>query len=392
MSGKLTSNNLFRALIALSIFLYIISRAALVFFLNSAINNLWSSKAILSQITENKILYLLYYIIIDVLPFAITAVLLTSIVKRLISETRKKSESEFTAIISEQQKEIAKQNKLITNLTNLYNDAVEYNNVKADFFSNISHELKTPLSVILGAIQLIDQKNSFSAVDNTSVSKHFRTIKQNCYRLVRLINNILDISRIESGYIRMNLSNCNIVYLVEEMAQSIAPYAEQKNLSLEFDTEFEEITTAVDIDKIERIILNLLSNAIKFTPSGGKISVKVKGMNERVFISIKDTGPGIPREMQSMIFERFKQVSNSFTREFEGTGIGLSLVKCFVELHDGGIEIKSEERKGSEFIIELPVKLTEGSNDSVSTVHTAGQSKIIEAINIEFSDIYSIAS
>lgn len=163
------------------------------------------------------------------------------------------------------QRELEEKNELIRNLTSLYEKTIKSSSLKSEFFYNMSHELKTPLSVILGAIQLISQKYPLDESDRRKSTRHLITIKQNCYRLLRLINNILDISRIDSGYIKTNPVNCNIVYLVEDITSSVIPYVEQKGLTLEFDTLNEEIITAVDIDKIERIILNLLSNAIKFT-------------------------------------------------------------------------------------------------------------------------------
>jgi two-component system, cell cycle sensor histidine kinase PleC len=167
--------------------------------------------------------------------------------------------------------------------------------------------------------------------------------------------------------------------------------SEQKGVLLEFDTESEEIITGVDVDKIERIILNLLSNALKFTASGGKVSVSLNTISNKVFISVKDTGLGIPTDMQKSIFERFKQIGSTLTKEFEGSGIGLSLVKSFVELHNGTINVMSEVNKGSEFIIELPITLASTDSEN-QVVEPKIHNKIIEAINIEFSDIYSIAS
>ncbi len=289
-----------------------------------------------------------------------------------------------------QQAEIKRQKELIENITSLYDDTLENEKFKTEFFSSVSHELKTPISIILGAIKLIDQSKSDHITEEKKAAKHFEAIKHNCYRLLRLINNILDITKIDSGFINIYPVNCNIVYLIEEITQSVAPYARNKNITLEFDTEDEEIFTAVDIDKIERIILNLLSNAIKFTPFGGIIKVNVGIAGDKVYISIKDTGLGIPQNKQSTIFERFKQVNSSLTREFEGSGIGLSLVKSFVSLHEGDIKLISEENKGSEFIIELPICSCE-YNKMDNTYINNSQDKIIDAINIEFSDIYSIS-
>ncbi len=330
-------------------------------------------------------------ILVLFLALTVMANMIVFMVNSRLLRVMKSKKHEKDRVIAEQQVEIEKQNRLINNITNLYNDVIEYDRMKTDFFANICHDLKTPLSVILGAIQLMDYKMDILTYEQKKSGRHLATIKQNSYRLIRLINNILDIARLDSGYIKINMVNCNIVYLVEEITHSVVLYAEQKGLTIEFDTEDEEILTAVDIDKIERIILNLLSNAIKFSHAGAKISVNISSRNDRVFISIKDTGPGIPQDMQCKIFERFKQVGSSLTREFEGSGIGLSLVKSFVELHNGSVRVISQEDQGSEFIVELPVRQTDPS-DCSQTSDQGKKSRIIEAINIELSDIYSIAS
>lgn len=279
------------------------------------------------------------------------------------------------------------QQKLLEELTALNKQLIESDKRKTEFFSNISHELKTPISIILGAIQLIEAKCPPYINDKRKSSKYHKTIKHNCYRLLRLINNLLDITKMDSGFINLNTMNCNIVYLIEEIVQSIAPYSKQKGLSMEFDTEEEEIFMSVDIDKIERIILNLLSNAIKFTPVGGKIYVNIRRSENYVIISVKDTGPGIPDKLHFEIFERYKQTNNCLTRENEGSGIGLSLVKSFIDLHNGNIRLISEEGNGSEFIIELPIIIVPESQEVIPEKENNSH-KIIEAINIEFSDIY----
>lgn len=333
-----------------------------------------------------------FVVYINIVFIFITFILSLSVLSTLLSLSRaeKSEKDEKESLIRSMKAEIEKQDKQISNLLSRYNNILEYDSYKTEFFSNISHELKTPLTVILGAIQLIDQKKSKMPDERRKPNKHLDTIKHNCYRLLRLVNNILDISRIDSGYIKLNMVNVNIVYLIEEIAQSVVPYAEQKGLRLEFDTYEEEIITAVDIDKIERIILNLLSNAIKFTPSSGKIRVNVRKKSDKVIIIVRDNGPGIPENKKNIVFERFKQANTSLTRENEGSGIGLSLVKSFIELHSGSIALNSEESKGTEFIIELPLKLCDTCKDSYDPANSR-QNRIIEAINIEFSDIYSAA-
>jgi len=332
-----------------------------------------------------------YNIVIEVVLLSVLLLINMLCFKRRLPIT-KKDELPEDKELDKYQKEIDVQYKVLEKIASLYDTTVKCTNEKSQFFYNMSHELKTPLTVILGAIQLIEQKNSHIEVDRRKSSKHIATIKQNCYRLLRLINNMLDLGRIESGYIKSNLVNCNIVYLIEEITQSVIPYAEQKSLSLEFDTMDEEIITSVDVDKIERIILNLLSNAIKYTNPGGKISINISSENDKVHIFVRDTGIGIPKHMLNSVFERYQQVDSSLTRGIEGSGLGLSIVKSFVELHGGNIKIKSQENIGSEFHVILPIKHSENSVSCTSNTEQNNQLKIIEAINIEFSEIYHIAS
>ncbi|NFA16188.1 PAS domain-containing sensor histidine kinase [Clostridium botulinum] len=263
----------------------------------------------------------------------------------------------------------------------LLNESREYNKLITEFLSNISHELKTPLNVIFTAVQLLDfyEKD----VDYEKQDKYLKLIKQNCYRLMKLINNLLDTTKLDSGYLRLNLVNYNIVSLIEEITLSVTSYAESKGINIIFDTEMEERVIAVDTDKIERIILNLLSNAIKFTNPGGNIFVNIKDSEENVYVHIKDTGVGIPSDKLESIFERFFQIDKTLKKNKEGTGIGLHLVKSFVEMHNGKVTINSELGKGTEFIIKLPAIVCEEQIKSKNVVYEAN----IERINMEFSDI-----
>ena len=179
---------------------------------------------------------------------------------------------------------------------------------------------------------------------------------QNCYRLSKLINNIVDLSKIEAGFFQLNLSNNNIVEIVEEIVNSVTAYTDIKGLSIIFDTDTEEKIIACDPEKIERIVLNLISNAIKFSDVGNEIFVNIQDKNELIEISVKDNGIGIEHNQLDMIFDRFKQVDKSLSRNAEGAGIGLSLVKAIVEMHQGRIYVESEIGKGSKFIVELPAK------------------------------------
>ena len=334
-------------------------------------------------------MYLYYLPALILIAFAAVIIPVYVSAKRKCEEARTRCKS-LESVVELQKEELENQGKLINDLARLHNETLEYEKQKTDFFTNITHELKTPLSVILGAVQLIERKQLPAIFNDSHSGKHFHTIRQNCYRLLRLVNNILDVTKIDSGYTQVYLANHNVVYMAEEITQSIVPYAEQKGLHIEFDTEAEEVITAIDMEKMEKVMLNLLSNAIKFTKPGGKISVGIRRSGDRVLISVRDNGPGIPDSKQKEIFERFRQVGSSYTRENEGSGIGLSLVKSFVELHNGTVRLSSNEGEGSEFTIELPVRLCE-SQEPVKQNRNPAHERVVEAINIEFSDIYSLS-
>ncbi|MCR1897903.1 ATP-binding protein [Irregularibacter muris] len=265
----------------------------------------------------------------------------------------------------------------------------KYERLKTEIFSTISHELKTPLNIILGTTQLLSYKRKQGELNEESQQdRYIHIMRQNCYRLLRLINNLIDINKLDSGFMKLELKNYNIVSMIENITLSIVEYVESKNITLIFDTDVEEKIMAFDGDKIERVLLNLLSNAVKFTEEKGEIFVNIYDKGEHIIISVKDTGVGIPVEMQKKVFERFSQVESPFSRIAEGSGIGLSLVKSIVELHGGNIILKSEYGKGSEFIINLPV--TKVNNDRiVNNRDPIKGEENIERIHIEFSDIYS---
>lgn len=270
-------------------------------------------------------------------------------------------------------------------------ELMNYDKLKTNFFSNISHELRTPLNLIFSALQVIELKNSEVKQEvkqeDKNIEKYTDIMKQNCYRLLRIIGNLIDITKIDAGHFFIQMQNNDIVNVVENIVSSIVDYVESKNISIVFDTEIEERVMAFDADAMERIILNLLSNAIKFTLSGGKIEVTIYNKVTSVVISVKDTGIGIPIEKQSSIFEKFIQVDKSLSRNREGSGIGLSLVKELVVIHNGTIDLESTLDNGSEFRVEIPVKLLpKDEKFNENSIYTK-ESKV-ERIKIELSDIY----
>lgn len=261
-------------------------------------------------------------------------------------------------------------------------------NIKNDFFANISHELKTPINVIYSATQV---QNDFLKEDNSEehILKYNKIIKQNCLRLMRLINNIIDITRIESSFFKPNYKIENIIFVVEEITMSIVEYAKSKNFELIFDTEVEEAYVNCDSDLIERIILNLLSNAVKYGKESGNIQVYIyKNSEDSISISVKDDGIGIPDDMKRSIFDRFLKVDNTLSRKTEGSGIGLSLVKQLVEIHQGTITCHSKLNVGTEFKIILPTVEYSLSDISTNEKLNSYSKRAIEPAEIEFSDIY----
>jgi len=259
--------------------------------------------------------------------------------------------------------------------------------LQGEFLVNISHELKTPLNVIFATAQLFNMYCTSGSLDKKkdSIVKYIDSIKQNSYRLSKMINNIVDLSKIEAGFFKLNLSNINIVDFVEEIVMSVTNFTDSKGLNIIFDTNIEEKIIACDPEKMERIVLNLISNAIKFTDKGDEILVSVKAENEFVEISVADNGIGIEDRNLNMIFERFKQVDKSLSRNSEGTGIGLSLVKSIVELHGGSIYVESEFGKGSTFTVKLSSAMALHPNTSYNNKVKSGD----QNIRVELSDVYS---
>ena len=277
----------------------------------------------------------------------------------------------------------------VRNLEKKYNEVKELEKIRGQFFANISHELKTPINIIYSCMQLLENYKGDNKKFIEIYNKYEFTIKQNCYRMIRLGNNLVDITRIDSGFMNMNFINYDIVNLVENITLSVVPYVEEKDINIIFDTYVEELEIKCDPDSIERIILNLLSNSVKFTNRGGNILVFMDADEEFVTISIKDDGIGIPEEIKDSVFERFVQADKSFNRKNEGSGIGLALTKSLIELHDGKIELKSKEGKGSEIIIKLPnIKCNEVKSE-IRSINTESK-PIADKVNIEFSDIYEL--
>ncbi len=252
---------------------------------------------------------------------------------------------------------------------------------KDRFIALISHEFKTPITIINAAIQAM---NLICKDDITpKIASYLNKINRNSLRQLRLVDNLLDITRIKAGQIKVSEKNVDIVSLTKEIVDSVRIFALQKDIALSFRADIEKMTLLIDEQKYERILLNLMSNAIKFTPSGKSIDIMLSAEDEWLKLEVTDTGIGIPLEKQDLIFERFGQVDSSLSRQAEGTGIGLYLVKSFVEMLGGNITLVSEEGHGSSFTIHLPLKtdvLQIGAEDPTSD-------RVEHAASLEFSDI-----
>ncbi|MDP4091632.1 MAG: ATP-binding protein, partial [Bacillota bacterium] len=257
--------------------------------------------------------------------------------------------------------------------------------MKDEFLSLVSHELRTPLNVISTAVQAINYLCKEDLSDKAA--KYIGMIRQNANRQLRLVNNLLDITRANAGRINVNRKNIDAVFLTKSITESVQSYASQKGIHLAFESSLTKLMIATDDEKYERILLNLLSNAIKFTPGGKWVRVRLSIENGNTCIEVKDEGIGIPEDKIDLIFERFGQVNSILSRQAEGAGIGLSLVKKFVEALGGEISVKSTFGKGTTFTILLPAD-TQINEYEEKPVMDLMDNRLVEISTVEFSDIY----
>ncbi|WP_125153607.1 MASE3 domain-containing sensor histidine kinase [Clostridium rectalis] len=262
----------------------------------------------------------------------------------------------------------------------------EKDNLRVEFLANICHEIRTPINVIYSALQVekiyIDKNNI------EMINKYNGIMKQNCYRILRLCNNLIDTTKLEAGFVMAKMRRYNIVEVIENIVDSVVTYVNSRNLNIVFDTDTEEKYVMCDIEFIERIMLNLISNSIKFSKDCGEIFVSLSDKNDGIEINVKDNGVGIPESKQKAVFERFIQADKSFTRRNEGSGIGLSLVKSFVNLQGGDIKCKSKQGEGTEITIFFPSNEVLQKASCPNSLDYIKDSKIIEKMCVEFSDIY----
>ena len=239
----------------------------------------------------------------------------------------------------------------------LFNKIIDLEKRKNSYLVNLSHELRTPLNVIYSTEQLIKELNkNEEGIGKDKLDNYMGIIKNNTKRLLKIINDLIDSSKIEHGSYNINIEEIDIVYVVEEAALSMKEYIGAKGIELIVDPEIEEKIIEADKSEIERCIVNIVGNAYKFTEPGGVIKVVIIDLGDSVRIEISDTGVGIDKKYHDLIFNRFNQVIDPASEVKKGSGLGLTITKKIIDLHNGDIYVKSIPGQGSKFIIVLPVK------------------------------------
>ena len=259
----------------------------------------------------------------------------------------------------------------------------EMDKVKSRFFANISHEFRTPLTLILGPL-----KDRINQKPTTDDGQETRVMYRNAQRLQRLINQLLDLSKIESHSLKLQVSHSNIHFFLRAILSSFSSHAQQRDIQYETLVPEQELIGYFDQDKLEKIIYNLVSNAFKFTPDGGEITVSTQWKSGIVRIEIMDNGCGIPADQIPYIFDRFYQTDDSQTRKHEGTGIGLALTKELVSLHKGAIKVKSDPKRGTTFTVTIPLEASAYQDQEIlaSPASATGPNQIQAETNIGSSE------
>lgn len=282
------------------------------------------------------------------------------------------------------------ENRTLQDKNKKLEEAIGAEMIKINFLENMSHEFRTPINIILMTSQLLISllERDINEIDKEKIINHLKTLRQNGYRILRLVNNILDTTKFDNNLERLKLGNYNIVGLIEDIVLSTSEYIQNRQIIL--NKEEEELISACNPDAIEKIILNLVSNSLKFTNEGGKIEVdiKVDHQEEKLFVYLRNNGPSISKEYSQKIFDRFVQTDNNLRRVSEGSGIGLYLVKLLVEMHEGEIWLNTEVEEGVEFVFYIPIKTIDSIDDI--TLYNIEEHTIIDKCRIEFSDVYSI--
>ena len=250
----------------------------------------------------------------------------------------------------------------------------ELNQVKLRFFTNISHEFRTPLTLILGQIEVLMQMDL-----GTTIYNRILRIYKNAWHMRNLISELLDFRKQEQGYLKLKVEEQNLVTFTRQIYMCFYEYAQKKEITYRFDNVEETISVWFDSKQLQKVIFNLLSNAFKYTPNKGSIRVEVRMLASQAIVSVCDTGVGIPEEHISKIFERFYQTDNSSSFTL-GTGIGLALAKGIMNMHHGKIDVESTVGKGTKFTLSLPLGNRHFSDEEMATVESRESVIISEAV------------
>ena len=260
-----------------------------------------------SPILKTPLAYLVYTIIISVLAYY--SFNYVRILQKLVNQKTMKLNQQL-----EENKKLSE--KLI-----------QKEKLKNDYFVSLSHELRTPINVISSTTQLANILTKNNNMKYQKAQEYMEIISRNCDRLLKIINDIIDSSKIESGQYKIHKNNSDIVYIVEEVVLSMSKFIQEKGLSIIIDPEIEEKVISFDETEIERCMINLIGNAVKFTPEGGEIKVYIKEVKDNIEITVQDNGIGISKEDQEFIFEKFAQVEYSGVTKASSSGIGLAFVR-----------------------------------------------------------------
>ena len=296
--------------------------------------------------------------------------------QQLLSDTR--------AELASLQDKLEVANDKLTKLQSVNHDAVEVGQtestkrveaerlgrIKDEFLANLSHEIRTPLNAILGWSQLLEPGKTTQA----DLIEGLKVITRNARTQARLVDDLLDMSRIVSGKMRLDVQKVNLPAVIDAAIESVKPAAEAKGIKLQKVIDPIAGPVTGDPNRLQQVVWNLLTNAVKFTPRGGNVQIVLERVNSHVELSVSDTGKGIAAEFLPHVFERFSQADHSARRGYTGLGLGLAIVKSLSELHGGSVRVKSGgEGKGTTFIVSLPV----------SVVHTLDTGKNLQRTKIE---------
>lgn len=252
--------------------------------------------------------------------------------------------------------------------------------IQEDFLLNISHDLRSPINVILSVLQCLKYEHSND--ENEKIEEYRAIIRRNSLKILKLVDNLIDTSKLQKNYYNLEKHNVDIVNMVESTVESINKYAEMKGMRIIFDTNVEECICSVDPEAIDRIVMNLISNALKFSPNGSKVKVTINVDENNIVLCVEDHGDGISKDAQKFIFNRFAQAANN--KGHSGSGIGLDLVKYLSRAHGGDVNLYSKEGEGSKFVVTIP--LIKAQDEEEKKIIESRSKK--EQLEVEFSDIY----